>query len=52
MINISNKFGLNGDLAKTRVFYEYVNYIVNEFALKKSQYLGNKGIAAIGTLGS
>jgi len=52
LLGIVDRFGLNGDLNKGRVFYEYVKYMVNEFAIKESQFNGTKGIAAMGTVGS
>ena len=52
LAGISHRFGLEGDLNKTKVFYEYVVYIVEEFAQKQKTFNGNKGVASLGTVGA
>ena len=34
LLRIADRFKLGSDINKARVFYEYVKYMVNEFAVK------------------
>ncbi len=38
LMGIADRFKLGSDTSKARVFYEYVKYLVNEFAVKESQF--------------